>query len=47
MSHRYAQHVIHLVFSTKDRDRIFPPNCGPSLCAYVAVFASRTEYLCM
>lgn len=36
MSHTYAQNVIHLVFSTKDRRGAIPKDFQPRLWAYVA-----------
>ena len=35
MSHTYAQNVIHVVFSTKDRHRTISPEFQPRLWAYV------------
>jgi len=36
MSHTYAQNVIHLVFSTKDRHGAIPKDFQPRLWAYAA-----------
>jgi len=35
MSHSYAQNVIHLVFSTKDRTKTISPALQPKLWAYI------------
>lgn len=35
MSHTYAQNVIHVVFSTKERRKAIPPEFQPQLWAYV------------
>jgi hypothetical protein len=36
MSHTYAQNVIHVVFSTKERRKVIPAEFQPRLWAYVA-----------
>jgi len=36
MSHTYARNVIHVVFSTKDRQKIIQPELQPRLWAYIA-----------
>jgi REP element-mobilizing transposase RayT len=36
MSHSYSQNVIHVVFSTKDRQKTIAPIFQPNLWAYVA-----------
>ena len=36
MSHTYAQNVIHVVFSTKDRRKTIPEELQPRLWAYTA-----------
>ena len=36
MSHSYAQNVVHLVFSTKDRQKTISPAFQPDLWAYAA-----------
>ena len=36
MSHTYAQNVLHIVFSTKDRRKLIPPEFRPKLWAYSA-----------
>jgi REP element-mobilizing transposase RayT len=36
MSHSYAQNVIHVVFSTKDRRKAISPEFQPSLWSYAA-----------
>jgi REP element-mobilizing transposase RayT len=35
MSHTYAQNVIHVVFSTKERRQAIPPEFQPQLWSYV------------
>jgi putative transposase len=36
MSHTYAQNVVHVVFSTKDRCKVIPKEFQPKLWAYAA-----------
>jgi len=36
MFHTYAQNVIHVVFSTKDRHKAIPRALQPHMWAYVA-----------
>jgi putative transposase len=36
MAHAYVPHVVHMVFSTKERRRAIPPNFQSELWAYVA-----------
>ena len=43
MSHTYAQNVIHVVFSTKDRRRIIPPQFQTAMWAYVAGICKKHE----
>jgi len=43
MSHTYAQNVVHVVFSTKDRRRIIPPQFQPAMWAYVAGICKKHE----
>ena len=35
MSHSYAQNIVHLVFSTKERRKLVPTEIQPALWAYV------------
>ena len=41
MSHTYAQNTVHLVFSTKNREKSMPPDFQPRLWAYVAGICKR------
>jgi putative transposase len=43
MSHTYAQNVVHLVFSTKGRERMIPPEFQPRLWAYIAGVCKNIE----
>jgi putative transposase len=36
MSHTYVQNLIHLVFSTKERQKLIPKESQPRLWAYLA-----------
>ena len=42
MSHTYAQNVVHVVFSTKDRRKLIEPDFQPKLRAYVAGICKKT-----
>ena len=35
MSHTYAQNILHVVFSTKERRKAIPPEFQPRLWAYI------------
>lgn len=41
MSHTYAQNILHVVFSTKERRKAIPPEFQPNLWAYVAGICKR------
>ena len=43
MSHTYFQNVMHVVFSTKDRRRIIPPDIKERLCTYTAGICKRQQ----
>ena len=43
MSHSYAQNIVHLVFSTKERRKLIPPEFQPALWAYVAGICKKNE----
>jgi len=45
MSHTYAQNVIHVVFSTKERRTSLPAEFRPKLWAYVAGICKRQAVL--
>jgi len=36
MPHTYAQNVVHVVFSTKDRRKLIPKDFQPRMCSYLA-----------
>jgi REP element-mobilizing transposase RayT len=36
MAHTYAQNVVHIVFSTKDRRKLIPKDFQPRMCSYLA-----------
>jgi putative transposase len=43
VSHTYAQNVVHVVFSTKDRQKSIAPELQPKLWAYVAGICKNLE----
>jgi putative transposase len=43
MSHSYAQNIVHLVFSTKERRKLISAELRPALWAYVAGICKRNE----
>ena len=43
MSHSYAQNVLHVVFSTKDRRKAIPGEFQPRMWAYVAGICKKHE----
>jgi len=45
MSHSYAQNHIHLVFSTKDRQKIIAKELQPRLWAYLAAICKHNDML--
>jgi len=45
VSHTYAQNVIHVVFSTKDRRKTIPEDFQPRLWVYVAGVCQKTGML--
>jgi putative transposase len=45
MSHTYAQNVIHVVFSTKDRHKTISPEFQPRLWAYVVGVCRKLDIL--
>src|SRR5208283_1995500 len=45
MSHTYSQNVLHVVFSTKDRQKTISPEFQPRLWAYVAGVCQKLEIL--
>jgi REP element-mobilizing transposase RayT len=45
MPHTFAQNVIHLVFSTKDRAKLIPKDLQPRLWAYAAGICKNHEIL--
>ena len=45
MSHTYAQNVIHVVFSTKDRRKLMPNEFRPRMWAYVAGICKKLDIL--
>ena len=45
MSHTYAQNVVHVVFSTKDRQKTISPEFQPRLWAYAAGVRQNPEIL--
>jgi putative transposase len=45
MSHSYAQNHIHLVFSTKDRQKIISKELQPRLWAYMAAIYKHQDML--
>jgi REP element-mobilizing transposase RayT len=45
MSHGYAQNHIHLVFSTKNREKVFARDFLPRLWAYTAAVCKNHELL--
>ena len=44
MSHTYAQNVIHVVFSTKDRRKSISPEFQPRLWAYAAGICKNSAF---
>lgn len=36
MPHSYAENVLHIVFSTKDREKLIPPQHRPKMWSYLA-----------
>ena len=45
MSHTYAQNVIHVVFSTKDRRKLLPTEFRPRMWAYAAGVCKKLDIL--
>ena len=45
MSHTYAQNVIHVVFSTKDRRKLMPEEFRPRMWAYAVGVWKRLDIL--
>jgi putative transposase len=45
VSHTYAQNVIHLVFSTKDRRKLMPTEFRPRMWAYAAGICKKLDIL--
>lgn len=45
MSHSYAQNHIHLVFSTKNREKLLPRNFLPRLWAHTAAICKNHDLL--
>jgi REP-associated tyrosine transposase len=45
MSHSYAQNVLHVVFSTKERRKAIPAELQPRMWAYVADICKKHEIL--
>lgn len=45
MSHTYAQNLLHIVFSTKDRRKSISPELQPRLWSYVAGICHNLEIL--
>jgi hypothetical protein len=45
MSHSYAQNHIHLVFSTKNREKLFAGDFLPRLWAYTAAVCKNHDLL--
>ena len=45
MSHTYAQNVIHVVFSTKDRRKLMPEDFRPRMWAYVVGICKKFDIL--
>jgi REP element-mobilizing transposase RayT len=45
MSHTYSQNVLHVILSTKDRQKTISPELRPRLWAYVAGVCRKLEIL--
>ncbi len=45
VSHTYSQNHIHVVFSTKERQKLIPPRMQPKLWAYMAGIARNHDFL--
>ena len=45
MSHTYAQNVIHIVFSTKDRRKLMPDGFRPRMWAYATGVCKKFDIL--
>jgi len=45
MSHSYAQNHVHLVFSTKNREKIIPKKLQPRLWSYTAAICKNHDIL--
>ena len=45
MSHTFAQNVIHVVFSTKDRRKLMPNEFRPRMWAYAAGICKKFDIL--
>lgn len=45
MSHSYSQNHIHLVFSTKDREKLISKELQPRLWAYLAAICKNNDML--
>jgi putative transposase len=45
VSHTYAQNVIHVVLSTKDRHKLMPDEFRPRMCAYAVGVCKKFDIL--
>jgi putative transposase len=45
MSHTYSQNVLHVIFSTKDRQKTISPDLQPRLWSYIAGVRKKLEIL--
>jgi putative transposase len=45
MSHTYSQNYLHVVFSTKEREKLISPSVQPKLWAYMAGIARNHKFL--
>jgi putative transposase len=43
MSHTYSQNVLHIIFSTKDRQKTISPDLQPRLWSYVAGICKKLD----
>jgi len=43
MPHSYAQNIVHVIFSTKDRRKLIPKELQPKLWAYIAGVCKNHE----
>ncbi|HEY1528774.1 MAG TPA: hypothetical protein VGH51_21330 [Candidatus Angelobacter sp.] len=46
MSHSYSQNHLHIVFSTKDRQKLIEPALRPNLWSYMAESAETMDSWC-